>query len=77
VFLARYYSGDQIKENEMGRACGTDGEKTDMWSAVLRFDLNRVSVCMEQSPSSEANGYSAGEGTNAFGGNVQGGPDGE
>jgi hypothetical protein len=27
VNLAEYYSGDKIKENEMGGACGTYGEE--------------------------------------------------
>jgi hypothetical protein len=43
VFFAKYYLGDQIKKNEIGRACGTYGEQErymqgfggEAWTALL------------------------------------------
>jgi hypothetical protein len=39
VLLTRYYSGDQIKKNEMGGTCSTYGDRTGaymVWWGNLR-----------------------------------------
>jgi hypothetical protein len=57
VPLTKYYSGDQIKENEMGRACSTIGEQglvqkpegnrplerpMHRWEVAIKMDLKEV-----------------------------------
>jgi len=35
VLLSKYYSGDQIKKNEMGWACSTYGERRDAYRVFV------------------------------------------
>jgi len=34
--LTKYYSGDQIKKNEMGEACSTYVERTGAYGVLVR-----------------------------------------
>jgi hypothetical protein len=36
VFLAKYYSGDEIEKNEMGRACSIYGERKGVYRVLVR-----------------------------------------
>jgi len=40
--LTVYYSGDQIKEDEMGRACGTHGERRSACRVGNLRERNRL-----------------------------------
>ena len=43
VLIIQYYQGDEIKKNEMGRACGTyGGEKRFMWSSRNEIWLDQT-----------------------------------
>jgi hypothetical protein len=35
VFLTKYHSGDQVKKTEMGRTCGTYGEKRGAYRTLV------------------------------------------
>jgi hypothetical protein len=35
VLLTKYHSGDQVKKTEMGRTCGTDGERRGAYRALV------------------------------------------
>jgi len=35
VLLIRYYLGNEIRKNEMGRACNTCGERRGAWRVLM------------------------------------------
>ena len=35
MFLSKYHSGEQVKKQEMGRTCGTYGEKRGAYRALV------------------------------------------
>jgi hypothetical protein len=35
LLLTKYHSGDEVKKTEMGRTCGTYGERRDVYRALV------------------------------------------
>lgn len=42
LLLAKYYSGDQIKQGEIGGACGTRGEEEKCIQGLGKPEINRL-----------------------------------
>jgi len=40
--LAKYYSGDEIKKNEMGEACSSDGEERGGYRVLVGKPEERI-----------------------------------